>query len=129
MPSYQVVSCNMYRHVCLLTTAGEFRNRQAARTVLVWFAMNISVTTAPDRGLHAGEVMRGCVGQGVIARNTGLSQSAISKAITWLTAQGFISVTYRFRGDRQYTHGVILESFDTQSEADRRAKLSQRGDS
>jgi DNA-binding transcriptional ArsR family regulator len=122
MSSYQKTGWNMHHHIVELTKAGEFSGHQAARTILIWFGMNIAVSSNPQRGLQRGFVMNGCISQLVIAKATGLSQSAVSKAMAWLAEQGFINVTYRYEGKRQRFHSVEIATFDEQSEEDRKLK-------
>lgn len=123
MTSFQVTGWNMHHHIVELTKAGEFGGHQAARTVLIWFGMNIAVSDNPRRGLQRGFVMRGCITQSATAKATGLSTGAVSNAIRWLSDQGFIRTTYRHEGQRRYLNSVEIESFDEASEADRKARL------
>lgn len=123
MASFQVAGWNMHHHIVELTKAGEFKGHQAARTVLVWFGMNIAVSDKPKSGLQRGFIMKGCISQPAIARATGLSQSAVSKAVTWLADQGFIDIRYRYEGNRQRIHSVEISSYDEQSEEERKDRL------
>lgn len=126
MSSYQVAGWNMHHHIVELTKAGEFDGHQAARTVLIWFGMNIAVSDRPKQGLQRGFVMKGAVSQKTVCAATGLSQSSVSRAVLWLIDQGFLNVTYRYMHNRQYIDSVEINSFDEQSEQDRKAKLATR---
>jgi hypothetical protein len=126
MASFQVTGWNTHHHIAALTRAGVFEGHQAARTVLLWFGMNVAVSDRPKQGLQRGFVMRGCISQKSVCANTGLSQSAVSKAMAWLADQGLVSVRYSYANKRQHVQSVEIQSYDEQSEADRLAWLADQ---
>lgn len=101
MASYQVVQRQIYRQIEKLTEEGRFKGNQAARTVLVYFAMNTSVVDDLDRGLAKGYVMEGCISTAAIMGKTGLSSASVNRAVRWLQDEGLIKVEYLTHGKRQ----------------------------
>lgn len=126
MKRYQDIAHDLHRHVVTLTKAGEFEESQAARTVLIWFAMNIANKDDASNGLRRGFVMSGCISHPVICQSTGLGKATVSRALTWLHARGFIRVRREFEGKRQRIASVEVTSYDSVSEADRKAWLAQQ---
>jgi hypothetical protein len=126
MGSYQAVGWNMHHHIVELTKAGVFTGHQAGRTILIWFGMNVSVSDRPKQGLQRGFVMSGCISQKAVCAATGLSQSAVSKAMAWLISQQLVSVGYVLGDKRQYVRSVEILSFDAESEEERIAQLAEQ---
>lgn len=125
MRRYQDIAHDLHRHIVELTKAGEFRGHLAARSVMVWYAMNISNTHDPANGLRRGFVMEGCISQAATAAATGLDKATVSRSIGWLEEQGFIQVRREYQGKRQRIARVEISSFDAESEDDRKAALSR----
>jgi DNA-binding MarR family transcriptional regulator len=120
---YQDISHDVQRHIVTLTKAGEFRGRQAARTVMIWLAMNIANTNDEANGLRKGYVMDGCIGLPAISNATGLDKATVSRAMSWLHDQGFIRVRHDYHGKRLRIASVAVTSHDAASEAERTAWL------
>lgn len=106
MSSYQALHDRTYRQIEKLTAEGKFEGHQAARTVLVHFAMSLSTVDNIDRGLKNGYVMEGVITVPVIAARTGLNKGTVSRAITWLRAAGYIEVQHIETGGRRYIGSV-----------------------
>jgi DNA-binding transcriptional ArsR family regulator len=100
--SYQALHDRTYKGIERLGDTGVFDGNQAARTVLVHFAMNLSSVNDIEQGLAEGYVMEGCIPVAQIMRKTRLSKPTVQRAVKWLRQQGYIEVQYLHEGGRQY---------------------------
>ncbi len=132
MKRYQDLGFDLYWHVVGLTKSREFQGHQAARTVMIHFAMGLANKEDPRRGFQKGHVMPGLVSIPSIVDCTGLNRATVSRAIRWLADHGFIRVTYLIEGNRRRIADVEITSYNGESEQFRQeylAKLdSEHGD-